>query len=202
MEEPENIVKVLDDYFSQTEDLKGKKVLITAGPTYEKIDAVRFIGNFSTGKMGYALAMEFAQQGAEVVLVSGPTHLEINHPNVKKISVMSAREMYEAANEYYPTSNVAILSAAVADFRPETAAEQKIKKTSNSQTMDLHLVQNPDILASLGSKKRDDQILVGFALETNDELANAKKKLEKKNLKQKLENSCINYSSKIPHRLQ
>lgn len=182
MEEPENILDNVIASISQNNAFAGKRVLITAGPTYEKIDAVRFIGNFSTGKMGYALAMEFAQQGAEVVLVSGPTHLEINHPNVKKISVMSAREMYEAANEYYPTSNVAILSAAVADFRPETAAEQKIKKTSNSQTMDLHLVQNPDILASLGSKKRDDQILVGFALETNDELANAKKKLEKKNL--------------------
>lgn len=182
MEEPENILDKVLSSLSQSATFVGKKVLITAGPTYEKIDAVRFIGNFSTGKMGYALAMEFAKQGADVILVSGPTHLEIRHPKVKKISVMSAREMYEVANEYFTASNVAILSAAVADFRPETAAEQKIKKTSNSQTMDLHLVQNPDILASLGSKKKENQILVGFALETNDELANAKKKLEKKNL--------------------
>lgn len=182
MEEPENILDKVLSSLSQSATFVGKKVLITAGPTYEKIDAVRFIGNFSTGKMGYALAMEFANQGADVILVSGPTHLEIRHPKVKKISVMSAREMYEVANEYFTVSNVAILSAAVADFRPETAAEQKIKKTSNSQTMDLHLVQNPDILASLGSKKKENQILVGFALETNDELANAKKKLEKKNL--------------------
>lgn len=182
MEEPENILDKVLSSLSQSATFVGKKVLITAGPTYEKIDAVRFIGNFSTGKMGYALAMEFANQGADVILVSGPTHLEIRHPKVKKISVMSAREMYEVANEYFTASNVAILSAAVADFRPEMAAEQKIKKTSNSQTMDLHLVQNPDILASLGSKKKENQILVGFALETNDELANAKKKLEKKNL--------------------
>jgi len=182
MEEPENILDKVLSSLSQSATFVGKKVLITAGPTYEKIDAVRFIGNFSTGKMGYALAMEFANQGADVILVSGPTHLEIRHPKVKKISVMSAREMYEVANEYFTVSNVAILSAAVADFRPETATEQKIKKTSNSQTMDLHLVQNPDILASLGSKKKENQILVGFALETNDELANAKKKLEKKNL--------------------
>lgn len=182
MEEPENILDKVLSSLSQSATFVGKKVLITAGPTYEKIDAVRFIGNFSTGKMGYALAIEFANQGADVILVSGPTHLEIRHPKVKKISVMSAREMYEVANEYFTASNVAILSAAVADFRPETAAEQKIKKTSNSQTMDLHLVQNPDILASLGSKKKENQILVGFALETNDELANAKKKLEKKNL--------------------
>lgn len=182
MEEPENILDKVLSSLSQSATFVGKKVLITAGPTYEKIDAVRFIGNFSTGKMGYALAMEFANQGADVILVSGPTHLEIRHPKVKKISVMSAREMYEVANECFTVSNVAILSAAVADFRPETAAEQKIKKTSNSQTMDLHLVQNPDILASLGSKKKENQILVGFALETNDELANAKKKLEKKNL--------------------
>ena len=182
MEEPENILDKVLSSLSQSATFVGKKVLITAGPTYEKIDAVRFIGNFSTGKMGYALAMEFANQGADVILVSGPTHLEIRHPKVKKISVMSARDMYEVANEYFTVSNVAILSAAVADFRPETAAEQKIKKTSNSQTMDLHLVQNPDILASLGSKKKENQILVGFALETNDELANAKKKLEKKNL--------------------
>lgn len=182
MEEAENILDKVLSSLSQNATFVGKKVLITAGPTYEKIDAVRFIGNFSTGKMGYALAMEFANQGADVILVSGPTHLEIRHPKVKKISVMSAREMYEVANEYFTASNVAILSAAVADFRPEMAAEQKIKKTSNSQTMDLHLVQNPDILASLGSKKKENQILVGFALETNDELANAKKKLEKKNL--------------------
>lgn len=182
MEEAENILDKVLSSLSQSATFVGKKVLITAGPTYEKIDAVRFIGNFSTGKMGYALAMEFANQGADVILVSGPTHLEIRHPKVKKISVMSAREMYDVANEYFTASNVAILSAAVADFRPEMAAEQKIKKTSNSQTMDLHLVQNPDILASLGSKKKENQILVGFALETNDELANAKKKLEKKNL--------------------
>ena len=182
MEEPEKILKKILSIMFEQSTFANKTVMITAGPTYEKIDAVRFIGNFSTGKMGYAIADEFAKQGANVILISGPTHLEINHPNIKKVSVMSAQDMYEAANEYFLCSDVAVLSAAVADFRPETVADKKIKKTSDTQSMDLHLVLNPDILASLGSKKKEQQLLVGFALETDDELANAGKKLTKKNL--------------------
>ena len=183
MEEPENIVTyITSKHIASYGDFENKSILITAGPTYEKIDAVRFIGNFSTGKMGYALAEEFARRGAKVTLVSGPTQLSVHHPNITKISILSAREMYEAATTHFPDSDVAILSAAVADFRPEVTHNEKIKKSSDSQTMDIHLVQNPDILASLGNMKKDKQLLIGFALETNDEVANAQKKLTKKNL--------------------
>lgn len=183
MEEPENIVTyITSKHIASYGDFENKSILITAGPTYEKIDAVRFIGNFSTGKMGYALAEEFARRGAKVTLVSGPTQLSVHHPNITKISILSAREMYEAATTHFPDSDVAILSAAVADFRPEVTHNEKIKKSSDSQTMDIHLVQNPDILASLGNIKKDKQLLIGFALETNDEVANAQKKLTKKNL--------------------
>lgn len=182
MEEPEIIVERVMSVMAKEQDFAKKNILITAGPTYEKIDAVRFVGNFSSGKMGFALAEEFAQRGANVTLIAGPTHLNISHPNIRRVNIVSAVEMYEEAMRCFPQSDVAILSAAVADFRPENPAEEKIKKTSNSQTMDIHLVQNPDILASLGKIKTDKQRLVGFALETNDELANAQKKLTKKNL--------------------
>lgn len=161
---------------------RDRKILITAGPTYEKIDAVRFIGNFSTGKMGFALAEEFAGRGCKVYLVAGPTHLTAHHPNIERIDVMSAREMYEATTNRFPMCDAAILSAAVADFRPENEVDHKIKKESDKDDMTLHLVQNPDILASLGKMKNDKQRLVGFALETDNELENAKKKLTKKNL--------------------
>ena len=179
MAEPEEIVRHLERHFSVA---TNHKILITAGPTYEKIDAVRFIGNFSTGKMGFALAEEFAERGCEVHLVAGPTHLSAKHPNINRVDVMSAREMYDAATSLFPSCDAAILSAAVADFRPDHAADYKIKKQSDSDDMTLHLVQNPDILATLGAAKKEGQYLVGFALETDNEVENALKKLKKKNL--------------------
>lgn len=160
----------------------GKSVLVTAGPTYERIDAVRFIGNFSTGKMGFAVAEELAARGFNVNLVAGPTHLSTNHPNIRRIDVESARQMYDACVETFPNCDAAILSAAVADFRPESASDIKIKKQNDHDGMTLNLVQNPDILATLGKMKTDKQILVGFALETNNEIAHAQSKLERKNL--------------------
>ena len=182
MEEPEMIVDYLD-YFFEPKDLAGKKVMITAGPTYEKIDPVRFIGNYSSGKMGFALAEECARRGAEVTLIAGPINLQssiFNLQSVRRIDVESCQQMYDAAIEAFPKMDAAILCAAVADFRPEEVADQKIKRVG--QTMDIHLVPNPDIAASLGKMKREGQVLVGFALETNDEQQNAQHKLEKKNL--------------------
>lgn len=179
MEEPEKIIEVLEAFFTQKQDLKGKKVMITAGPTYEKIDPVRFIGNYSSGKMGFALAEECAQRGAEVTLVSGPVTLQCNHPNIHRIDVESAAQMYEAAQTAYTESDAGILCAAVADFTPDTVANQKIKREKD----DLSLILKPttDIAASLGKNKKESQILVGFALETNNEEQNAKGKLERKN---------------------
>lgn len=165
----------------QPQQLQGQHWLVTAGPTYERIDSVRFIGNYSSGKMGFALAQTLADAGAEVELVSGPTSLSINHPRIHRTSVESAREMYAAATEAFPRCNGAILSAAVADYRPSECADHKLKK-NGSEGMHLDLVQNPDILATLGSMKTSEQTLVGFALETDNEEANAQHKLEKKNL--------------------
>ena len=179
MEEPEKIVEVLETFFAQQQDLKGKNILITAGPTYEKIDPVRFIGNYSSGKMGYALAEECASRGAKVTLVSGPVTLNISHPNIKKIDVESAQEMYESAKEAFMKADAGILCAAVADFTPEMVANHKIKREKNDLT--LHLKPTQDIAASLGKLKQSNQVLVGFALETNDEQQNAKGKLERKN---------------------
>lgn len=179
MEEPEKIVEVLEAFFNREQDLKGKKVLITAGPTYEKIDPVRFIGNYSSGKMGYALAESCARRGAEVTLVSGPVQVKAQHPSIKVIKVESAHQMYEAAIEAFPTSNAAILCAAVADFTPEVKADQKIKR--EKEDLILKLVPTEDIAATLGKIKKENQCLIGFALETNNELANARHKLEKKN---------------------
>jgi phosphopantothenoylcysteine decarboxylase/phosphopantothenate--cysteine ligase len=158
--------------------LNGKKVVITAGPTYEKIDPVRFIGNYSSGKMGYALAEECANRGAEVVLVSGPVTLQVHHPNIRRVNVESAQEMYEAAKEAYADANAGILCAAVADFTPAEPADQKIKREKDDLVLQLKPTQ--DIAASLGASKKDGQVLVGFALETNDEAANAQGKLERK----------------------
>ena len=189
MEEPEKIVDFLNEKLgnevSETSltshsSLSGKRILITAGPTYEKIDPVRFIGNYSSGKMGFALAEECARRGAEVTLVAGPVALKTEHPNILRVNVESCQEMYDAATSAFPQQDAAILCAAVADFRPEHVAEQKIKRVG--ETMDIHLVPNPDIAAELGRMKCNGQVLVGFALETNDEEANAKHKLEKKNL--------------------
>lgn len=179
MEEPEKIVEVLEAFFNREQDLKGKKVLITAGPTYEKIDPVRFIGNYSSGKMGYALADSCARRGAEVTLVSGPVQVKAQHPSIKVIKVESAHQMYEAAIEAFPTSDAAILCAAVADFTPEVKADQKIKR--EKEDLILKLVPTEDIAATLGKIKKENQCLIGFALETNNELANARHKLEKKN---------------------
>ena len=185
MEEPENIVKALADFFSTLsespsyiEDLKDKKILITAGPTYEKIDPVRFIGNYSSGKMGFALAEECSRRGAKVVLVAGPVSLTCTE-NIQRVDVESCKEMYEAAVEEFPNCDAAILCAAIADFRPETIAEQKIKRVGDDLLLKLKPTQ--DIAATIGSMKGEGQRIVAFALETNEEESNAQRKLEKKN---------------------
>ena len=180
MQEPEEIVRTLDEYFSQSQELKGKRVLITAGPTYEKIDPVRFIGNYSSGKMGFALAEEGARRGAEVELVSGPVSLQIHHPSVHRTNVESAQEMFHAATERFTQADIAILCAAVADFTPTQVAGTKIKR--EGEELVLHLSPTHDIAQCLGKMKRDGQIMIGFALETNDEEAHAKDKLKRKNL--------------------
>ena len=181
MEEPDRIIEVLSDFFETRKDLAGKKVLITAGPTYERLDPVRFIGNYSSGKMGFALAEVCAERGAEVTLVAGPVALGISNPAIRRIDVESAEEMYQAAREAFPDSDAAILCAAVADYRPEQVAERKIKREEKGE-MTLRLVPNQDIAASLGAMKRGGQILVGFALETDDEVSHAESKLRRKNL--------------------
>lgn len=180
MEEPENIVAVLEDFFAKKSDLAGKKVMITAGPTYEKIDPVRFIGNYSSGKMGYALAECCAERGAEVTLISGPVSITAKHPNIRTISVESAEEMYQTATSEFGSSDAAILCAAVADFTPEVKAEQKIKREKDD--LIIKLKPTKDIAAALGKLKKGHQVMVGFALETNDEVEHAKGKLERKNL--------------------
>lgn len=179
MEEPEKIVEVLEDFFARKEDLKGKKILITAGPTYEKIDPVRFIGNYSSGKMGYALAENCAERGAEVTLISGPVNLQTQHPAIRRIDVESAEEMYRASMELYPDCDAGILCAAVADFTPETVASHKIKREKDDLT--IKLKPTHDIAAALGQAKHSHQRLIGFALETNDELAHAQEKRKRKN---------------------
>ena len=179
MQEPEVIVAALEEYFSKQSQLSKKKVLITAGPTYEAIDPVRFIGNYSTGKMGFALAEECAARGADVTLIAGPVNLKTQNPGINRIDVTSAQQMYEAAMEHFPKSDAAILCAAVADFTPVQTSDTKIKRKGE---ITLTLKPNPDIAASLGAIKRPDQRMVGFALETNDEFSNAQDKLERKNL--------------------
>lgn len=180
MEEPERIFETLADFFASRQRLKGKKVLITAGPTYEKIDPVRFIGNYSSGKMGYALAETCAAQGAEVTVVSGPVALTAKHQNIHVIHVESAAEMYAATTGAFPKADVGILCAAVADFTPATTATEKIKREGD--TLHLDLVATRDIAAALGQAKRTDQKLIGFALETTNEKEHAKAKLAKKHL--------------------
>ena len=183
MEEPDMIVAYLDKMLDSNASLKGKKILITAGPTYEKIDPVRFIGNYSSGKMGFALAEECACRGAEVTLIAGPVSTQLS-PSlstcIKRIDVESCEEMYQAATKAYSECNAAILCAAVADFKPEQAASQKIKREKDDLV--IRLKPTHDIAAALGAIKQPHQLLVGFALETNDEIANAQKKLQKKNL--------------------
>ena len=181
MEEPEIIVDTLDKFFSEPQKtLEGKKIMITAGPTYEKIDPVRFIGNYSSGKMGFALAEECAAKGAEVTLIAGPVALSTKQQGIRRIDVESCEEMYNAAVEAFAESDAAILCAAVADFRPEHTADKKIKREKDDLV--LRLMPTHDIAAELGRRKKSGQKLVGFALETNDEENNACLKLEKKNL--------------------
>ena len=175
---PESIVDCLDKFFDGQQSLAGKKVMVTAGPTYEKIDAVRFIGNYSSGKMGYAIAEECANRGAEVVLVSGPVSLKVHNNSIKLVKVNSAREMYEVCNSEFPQCNAAVLSAAVADFTPQNVSDTKIKRKDNN--LEITLKPTDDIAASLG-KVKGDRVLVGFALEKENELENAIGKLERKN---------------------
>ena len=181
MEEPDAIVGVLDRYFDGLGSLTQKKIVITAGPTYEKIDPVRFIGNYSSGKMGFALAEACAAQGAQVTLIAGPVSLSTTHPGIRRIDVESAEEMYQAAVRTFPDSDAAILCAAVADYRPEVQSDEKIKREKTGD-ITMHLVPNPDIAAALGKMKQAGQRLVGFALETTNEVAHATEKLERKNL--------------------
>lgn len=179
MEEPEKIIEVLEAFFARQQDLAGRKIVITAGPTYEKIDPVRFIGNYSSGKMGYALAEACASRGAEVVLVSGPVTLQTVHPNIHRIDVENAAEMHRATADAFKDADAGILCAAVADFTPEQVADQKIKREKDDLV--LRLKPTCDIAASLGKEKRPDQLLVGFALETCDEVSHAQDKLARKN---------------------
>ena len=181
MEEPERIFEVVDAFFDKEQDLKGRKVMITAGPTYEKIDPVRFIGNYSSGKMGYAIAEECASRGADVVLISGPVSIKCNDSRVRVIGVESATEMNEAAQREFADSRCAIMCAAVADYAPAQVAAAKIKR-EKQDVPTIVLKKNPDIAAGLGAVKSDSQILVGFALETDNATANAVEKIERKNL--------------------
>lgn len=181
MQEPEVIVNALEDFFiCPKQDLFGCRILITAGPTYEKIDPVRFIGNYSSGKMGFAIAEECARRGAYVDLVAGPVNIKVSHKNINRIDVESCEEMYNACMERFDDAEAAILCAAVADYRPDTVADKKIKRKGEDMT--LRLAPNKDIAASLGKMKGKNQVMVGFALETDNEELHAKEKLEKKNL--------------------
>lgn len=181
MEEPENILKVLDQFFAANQDLAGKRVLITAGPTVEKIDPVRYISNFSSGKMGFALAEECASRGALVTLVAGPVALKTENDNIERIDVTTAVEMYDAVMQALPHSDAIILCAAVADYRVANIAESKIKREKTENPV-IQLTPNPDIARAVGEVKRPDQVSVGFALETDHEQINAQGKLERKNL--------------------
>ena len=181
MTDPDEIVEILSDFFSRQNELLNKKILITAGPTYEKIDPVRFIGNYSSGKMGFALAGEYAKRGADVTLVTGPVSIRAFHPAIHRIDVESADEMYDVCVEVFPACDLAILCAAVADYKPQQQACEKIKR-EYQDNLTLTLVRNKDIAATLGKMKQNHQTLVGFALETKDGLANAKEKLLRKHL--------------------
>jgi phosphopantothenoylcysteine decarboxylase / phosphopantothenate---cysteine ligase len=180
MAEPEEIFQYLNSFFNKKEDLKHKKILVTAGPTYEALDPVRFIGNRSSGKMGISIAEELAERGAEVVLVLGPSKLKTEHTNIQTIKIESAQQMFEASTKYFSQCDAAILSAAVADYRPKHVSDMKIKKKEGE--MSIELEKTPDIAAALGAQKQAHQKLIGFALETNNELENAVSKLKRKNL--------------------
>ena len=197
MAEPEDLVEALNAFFSDHTPLKGKKVLITAGPTYEAIDPVRFIGNYSSGKMGYAIAEQAANAGATVTLVSGPTHLNIDHPGISRVAVRSGHEMYEACQQVYPNTDISIFAAAVADYTPKNAADQKIKKAG--ETMSIELGKTIDIAKTLGAEKSEKQLNIGFALETNNELDNAKEKIASKNFDLIVLNSLQDHGAGFGH---
>ena len=180
MEEPDKIVSIIENFFAVRQELKGKKIIITAGPTYEKIDPVRFIGNYSSGKMGFALAEECAARGANVTLIAGPVSLKAYHSSIHRIDVESAREMYDVALREYPDADAAIMCAAVADYVPDHCSDIKIKRSGDD--MVLRLQPNPDIAAALGRIKRQNQVLAGFALETDNEEEHARLKMKRKNL--------------------
>jgi len=180
MEEPEEIFKIIEAFFKKKTKLSGKKVLVSAGPTYEAIDPVRFIGNHSSGKMGFAIADELAERGAEVTLVCGPVNIETKNNSVKRINITSAQQMFDECTATFTNMDIGIMAAAIADFTPSFVAEQKIKK--GDSTPEIQLEPTKDVLKHMGSIKSDNQLLIGFALETNDEVANALKKLHKKNL--------------------
>ncbi|MDE6575226.1 MAG: bifunctional phosphopantothenoylcysteine decarboxylase/phosphopantothenate--cysteine ligase CoaBC [Muribaculaceae bacterium] len=181
MEEPEKIVEVLDAFFGKGKTMQGKRILLTAGPTIERIDPVRYIGNFSSGKMGYAIAEEAARRGAEVILVSGPTSLSVSHPGITKVDVESGREMYEACLKHFPQCDIVIMAAAVADYTPAEPRDKKIKR-EHEDVESIRLVKNPDIAAALGREKTAEQKLIGFALETDSAIDNGREKLSRKNL--------------------
>lgn len=197
MEEPDRIVEIIEQFFAAQQTLAKKKVMITAGPTYEKIDPVRFIGNYSSGKMGFAIAEQCARAGAEVTLIAGPVSLKTTHPAIKRIDVESADQMYDAAVAAFAQSDAAIMCAAVADYKPATCCDRKMKRSADDLT--LQLLPNRDIAAALGAIKRDNQCLVGFALETNDEQSNAQSKLQKKNLDFVVLNSLQNPGAGFRH---
>jgi phosphopantothenoylcysteine decarboxylase/phosphopantothenate--cysteine ligase len=181
MEEPEEIANAIEDFFTSNKPLAGRKALVTAGPTYENIDPVRFIGNYSSGKMGFAIAEALSNQGAQVTLVSGPSALQNTNPDIKLIKVTSALEMMEACENAFPTVNITVMAAAVSDYRSRVTADSKIKREKKG-AFSIDLIPNPDIIKTLGSAKTDSQYLLGFALETNNAEENAKKKIISKNL--------------------
>ncbi|HNW75261.1 MAG TPA: bifunctional phosphopantothenoylcysteine decarboxylase/phosphopantothenate--cysteine ligase CoaBC [Bacteroidales bacterium] len=197
LEEPERILEIIRNFFFRSEELAGKKILITAGPTYEEIDPVRFIGNRSSGKMGFALAEEGAARGAEVTLISGPVHLNTHHPAVRRINVISAADMYEAVMKFAPEADIIMMAAAVADYSPREKAPSKIKK--HREELTIHVVPTVDILSELGKNRKQGQILVGFALETNNEEENAKKKLKEKNVDMVVLNSLQDTGAGFDH---
>lgn len=180
MSEPETIAEEIELFFINSQSMKGQKVLITAGPTYEAIDPVRFIGNHSSGKMGFALAENCLERGAEVILITGPTQCKLSHKNLKRIDIRTAEEMLTVTKQHFPECSGGIFAAAVSDYRPKNIADQKIKKSDDK--MHIEMVKNPDVLQTVGASKTDKQWLIGFALETNDALTHGAGKLKKKNL--------------------
>ena len=197
MAEPEEIYESIKDYFQESQDLEGKKVLITAGPTYEAIDPVRFIGNHSSGKMGFEIAKNILNRGGKVTLITGPTKLDLEHDNLELLKIKSANEMLSTVQENWKNCDLGVFAAAVADYRPKNIADQKIKKKDDN--INIELVKNPDILSWAGENKKDNQVLVGFALETNDLIDNATSKLKRKNLDFIIANSLENKGAGFGH---